>query len=133
VEGRAYEAAGDGAAWSRDDGRTWQAADAGRELGHCWTLAIDPADPERRYVSAASGPRAAHSGERACGRLSRWDDSWEALALPPDSMPYALNAIPGELLVGMADGRILHSGDCGESWDDVGVRVGSITAMSVAE
>src|SRR6185312_13613828 len=28
--GRAYQAAGDGAAWSRDGGSTWDAADAGR-------------------------------------------------------------------------------------------------------
>jgi len=133
VEGRAYQAAGDGAAWSRDGGRTWEAADADRELRYCWALAVDPADPERWYVSAASGPRTAHSGDSARGRLYRWNDSWEALALPADSMPYALAATDGELLAGMADGRILTSGDRGESWDDIDVRVGSITAMAAAQ
>jgi photosystem II stability/assembly factor-like uncharacterized protein len=133
VEGRAYQAAGDGAAWSRDGGRTWEAADAGRELGYCWALAVDPADPERWYVSAASGPMTAHSGEGARGRLYRWDDAWEALALPDESMPYALAATDGELLAGMADGRILSSADHGESWGEIGVRVGSITAMATAE
>lgn len=133
VEGRAYQAAGDGAAWSRDGGRTWEAADAGRELRYCWAVAVDPADPERWYLSAASGPRAAHSGDSARGRLYRWVDSWEALALLPDSMPYALAATGGELLAGMADGRILRSGDHGESWDEIGVRVDSVTAMAVAE
>jgi hypothetical protein len=132
VKGRAYQAAGDGAAWSRDGGRTWEAADADRELPYCWALAVDPADPERWYVSAASGPRAAHSGDSARGRLYRWNDFWEALALPADSMPYALAATDGELLAGMADGRILCSGDRGESWDDIDVRVGSITAMAAA-
>jgi hypothetical protein len=34
VQDRAYQAAGDGAAWSRDGGRTWEAADANRELGY---------------------------------------------------------------------------------------------------
>jgi len=133
VEGRAYQAAGDGAAWSRDGGRTWDAADAGRELRYCWAVAVDPADPERWYVSAASGPRAAHSGDSARGRLYRWDGTWEALALPPDTMPYALAATDAELLAGMADGRILRSGDRGEGWDEIGVRVGSITAMAAAE
>jgi photosystem II stability/assembly factor-like uncharacterized protein len=133
VEGRAYQAAGDGAAWSRDGGRTWEAADAGRELGYCWALAVDPVDPERWYVSAATGPGAAHSGDRARGRLYRWHDSWQELALPGDSMPYTLAATDGELLAGMADGRILRSGDRGESWDETGVRVGSISAMAVAE
>jgi len=133
VEGRAYQAAGDGAAWSRDGGRTWDAADTGRELRYCWAVAVDPADPERWYVSAASGPRAAHSGDSARGRLYRWDGTWEALALPPDTMPYALAATDAELLAGMADGRILRSGDRGEGWDEIGVRVGSITAMAAAE
>jgi hypothetical protein len=132
VEGRAYQAAGDGAAWSRDGGRTWEAADAGRELGYCWAVAVDAADPERWYVSAASGPGAAHSGDSARGRLYRWDDAWHALPLPPDSMPYALAATDGELLAGMADGRILLSGDRGESWDEIGVRVDSIIAMAAA-
>lgn len=133
VEGRAYQAAGDGAAWSRDGGRTWEAADAGRELGYCWAIAVDPADPDRWYVSAASGPRAAHSGARAHGRLYRWSDAaWRALALPGDSMPYALAAEDGELLAGMADGSILRSGDRGERWEDAGVSVGSIVAMAAA-
>jgi hypothetical protein len=30
----------------------------------------------------------------------------------------------------MSDGRILSSGDRGESWDEIGVRVGSIIAMA---
>ena len=48
-------------------------------------------------------------------------------------MPYTLAATEDELLVGMGDGRILRSGDAGESWDQTGARVGSITAMAVAE
>jgi hypothetical protein len=133
VEGRAYQAAGDGAAWSHDGGRSWVAADTGRELPYCWAVAVDPADTERWYVSAASGPRAAHSGRGARGRLYRWDDHWEALALAPDSMPYALAVTGGELLAGMADGRILRSADDGQSWEETGVRVGSITAMAATE
>ena len=81
VEGRAYQAAGDGAAWSRDGGRTWQAADVGRALRYCWAVAVDPSDPERWYVSAASGPGAAHPGKRASGRLYRWDGAWRELAV----------------------------------------------------
>jgi len=133
VEDRAYQAAGDGAAWSHDGGRTWEAADAGRGLRYCWAVTVDPADPERWYVSAASGPRAAHSGDSARGRLYRWEGEWSELALPPDSMPYALTATDGELLAGMADGRILRSHDRGEGWEEIGVRVRSITAMASAE
>jgi photosystem II stability/assembly factor-like uncharacterized protein len=132
ADGRAYQAAGDGAAWSRDGGRAWEAADTGRDLRYCWALAVDPADPERWYVSAASGPGAAHRGAAARGRLYRWDGAWRTLALPAGSMPYALAVTDGELLAGMSDGRLLRSGDGGDSWDDVGVTVGSITAMAAS-
>lgn len=127
---RAYQAAGDGAAWSRDGGRTWEAADAGRGLPYCWALAVDPDDPELWYVSAASGPGAAHGGPGAAGRLYRWNGSWEALSMPGDSMPYVLAATDGELIVGTADGRILSSPDSGGSWEDLGLRVGSVLAMA---
>lgn len=130
VVDRAYQAAGDGTAWSRDGGRTWEAADAGRGLGYCWALAVDPADPERWYVSAASGPGATHSGKSARGRLYRWRGAWEELATPPDSMPYALAVADGELLAGMADGRLGRIGDDGESWEEIGVRVAPIAAMA---
>ena len=133
VEGRAYQAAGDGAAWSLDGGISWEAVDTGRDLRYCWALALDPADPDRWYVSAASGPRAAHAGEDAAGRVYVWDDgAWRALELPGESMPYALAAMDAELLAAMADGRILNSGDRGETWAETGVRVGSVLAMTVA-
>ena len=130
LDGRVYQAAGDGAAWSRDGGLSWEAADAGRDLGYCWALAVDPADPDSWYVSAASGPMAAHRGRDARGRLYRWSASaWEPLSLPDDTMPYALAAGDDELIVGMADGRILHSGDRGRSWTDIGVKGGWVTAL----
>lgn len=130
---RAYQAAGDGAAWSRNGGRSWEPADAGLDLHYCWAVAVDPGDPERWYVSAASGPRAAHSAHHSSGRLYAWDGSWRALPLPADSMPYALATTGGDLLAGMADGRILLSSDRGETWTDAGVDVGSITAMSIGK
>jgi hypothetical protein len=133
AEGRAYQAAGDGAAWSRDGGVSWEAVDTGRDLRYCWALALDPADPDRWYVSAASGPWTAHAGEDAAGRLYAWeDDAWRALDLPGESMPYALAAIDGSLLAAMADGHILQSGDRGETWAQIGVRMGSVRAMAAA-
>jgi photosystem II stability/assembly factor-like uncharacterized protein len=130
MAGRAYEAAGDGAAWSRDGGQTWEAADEGRDLRYCWALAVDPADPERWYVSAADGPFTAHSGRDAVGRLYRWEDGWRPLPLPSDSMPYALLATDSDLFAGMADGHLLRSSDAGESWEDTGMELGSVLAMA---
>lgn len=133
ADGRAYQAAGDGAAWSRDGGLTWESADAGRDLPYCWALAVDPVDPDRWYVSAATGPFSAHAGDEAEGRLYVWqEEAWRQLALPEGSMPYALAAIDGALLAGMTDGRILRSGDRGESWDETDVRIGSVVAMAAS-
>lgn len=132
ADGRAYEAAGDGAAWSEDGGRSWSALDAGRELGYCWGLAADPNDPDRWYVSAASGPRDAHSAERAHGRLYQFNgDAWRELPVPGQSMPYALATLADELICGMADGRLLRSPDRGESWLELAVTA-PIIAMAVA-
>jgi hypothetical protein len=130
ADGRAYQAAGDGAAWSRDGGRTWEAADAGRDLRYCWAVAVDPLYPDRWYVSAASGPGAAHAGARARGRLYRWDGAWQPLPLPSGTMPYTLALLDGELLAGLSDGRILRSGDHGDGWEEIGVDVGSMIAMA---
>jgi hypothetical protein len=128
---RAYEAAGDGAAWSHDGGASWNRADAGRELRYCWAVAVEPSDPECWYVSAAAGPGAAHSGSLARGRLYRWSDgTWTALALPDETMPYALAATDAGLFVGLADGRLLHGTDRGTQWMDTGIRTGSILAMA---
>jgi hypothetical protein len=129
--GRAYEAAGDGAAWTYDGGLSWDGADTGRELGYCWAVVPDPDDPECWYVSAATGPFAAHSGRTAHGRLYRWGDgAWRALPLPDDTMPYALAVTGDGLLAGMADGRLLHSADRGERWADSGIQTGSVLAMA---
>ena len=132
VDDRAYQAAGDGAAWTRDGGETWATADAGRDRRYCWALAVDPDDPDRWYVSAASGPATAHAyGDQARGRLYRWDgDEWRRLALSDEAMPYALAATNGDLLVATSDGRVLRSGDRGERFEDTGVRVGSVSAMT---
>jgi hypothetical protein len=133
AEGRAYEAAGDGAAWSADGGRIWSSVDAGRELGYCWALAVDPDDPDSWYVSAASGPRDAHSAGRAHGRLYRWDgDAWRELPVPGESMPYTLAVLADKLVCGMSDGRLLQSPDRGESWQEL-ARMAPILAVALAE
>ncbi len=134
LEGRAYEVAGDGAAWTRDGGLSWEGTDAGRELGYCWALALDPANPDRWYLSAASGPGAAHSGSRARGHLYRWEDGeWHRLPLPDETMPYALALTEAGLIAGMSDGRVLHSVDGGESFSDTGIAPGPVLAMSATE
>ena len=117
--GRAYEAAGGGAAWSADGGETWEPADAGRDRTYCWALAVDPDDPDRWWCSASTGPRAAHGGRNAEARIYRWQDGrWHALTDVLGVMPYALLARDGVLHAGFSDGTLQASEDGGESWED---------------
>ncbi|HZT40741.1 MAG TPA: hypothetical protein VFA07_01060 [Chthonomonadaceae bacterium] len=122
VPGRAYEAGGGGAAWSRDSGETWQPADDGRDRHYTWGLAVDPEDTDRWYVSASPGPRQAHSPGKADAYLYRrhGDGPWQQIGVglpqPLDSMPYALAFAGSVLYTGLSDGRIYASADRGDSW-----------------
>jgi BNR/Asp-box repeat protein len=121
--GRAYEAAGGGAAWSSDSGATWAPADDGRDRHYTWAVAVDPEDPDRWFVSASTGPFAAHGRESAEAVVYRWegDGPWQALdgGLPRtlDSMPYAFAFLDGQLVMGLSDGRVYASADRGDSWE----------------
>ncbi|NHN42110.1 hypothetical protein G9C85_10785 [Halorubellus sp. JP-L1] len=76
--GRAYAAAGDGYAESRRHGDDWDHPQAGLDHRYCWSVAVDPADPDVRLVSAASGVRTAHSPGRAETYVyrKRGDEPW---------------------------------------------------------
>lgn len=122
VLGRAYEAGGGGAAFSEDAGESWQPADDGRDRHYTWSVAVDPDDPELWYVSASTGPYAAHGGRDPQARIYRRQggEAWRQLAggLPEPllAMPYALVAGESRLFAGLADGQIWESSDHGDSW-----------------
>jgi photosystem II stability/assembly factor-like uncharacterized protein len=135
VPGRAYEAAGGGAAWSDDGGATWRAADAGRDRHYTWALAVDPGDPDRWYVSASTGPFAAHGRRHAEAYVYRWesDGPWQPLddrlAGPLASMPYALAFAGDRLFAGLADGVLYASDDRGETWRPLELRGASLPSV----
>jgi hypothetical protein len=131
VEGRAYETAGGGAAWSADGGETWKAADAGRDRHYSWGLAVDPDDPERWWCSASTGPFAAHRSGPAQARIFRWEGEgpWQPVTDVLEDMPYAFLPVGGALYVGYRDGALRRSTDGGESWEDV-ARLPSILALA---
>lgn len=120
--GRAYEAGGGGAAFSVDGGESWQPADDGRDRNYTWAVAVDPEDPECWYVSASTGPFAAHGGRDPQAFLYRKRDGepWEPLGgglpEPLEAMPYALVATEERLFAGMANGQLWQSLDRGDSW-----------------
>jgi hypothetical protein len=138
VPGRAYEAGGGGAAFSVDAGETWQPADEGRDRNYTWALAVDPADPDCWYVSASTGPFAAH-GRRDPQALiyrRRGREAWQPLGgglpEPLPAMPYALVATEGRLFAGLADGQIWASDDHGDSWTSLPLGGGGTIPALVA-
>jgi hypothetical protein len=88
-------------------------------------VAVDPEDPERWFVSASTGPFAAHGRGSAEAVVYRWegDGPWEALdgglARPLDAMPYALTFLDGRLVMALSDGTLHTSADRGDSWQAV--------------
>jgi photosystem II stability/assembly factor-like uncharacterized protein len=122
VSARAYEAGGGGSAWSDDAGETWHPADEGRDRNYTWSVAVDPEDPEIWFVSASTGPFAAHGGGDPQARIFRrrgsepWATLGGGLPEPIPAMPYALVAADGRLFAGLADGQVWESRDRGDTW-----------------
>jgi photosystem II stability/assembly factor-like uncharacterized protein len=134
--GRAYEAGGGGPAWSEDGGDRWQPADEGLDRHYTWAVAVDPDDPECWFVSASTGPFAAHDRRRDPeARLLRRRDraAWQALdgglPNPLPAMPYALVAVEGRLFAGLADGQLWESRDRGDTWSAVSLRGDPLSAV----
>jgi photosystem II stability/assembly factor-like uncharacterized protein len=137
--GRAYEAAGGGSAWSRDNGETWEPADDGRDRHYTWALAVDPDDPDCWFVSASTGPFEAHGSRPAQAALYRWRGGgpWEELDLglprPLETMPYALAFTDEGLVAALRDGRLFLSDDQGDSWESLRADVlTKVVAMATA-
>jgi photosystem II stability/assembly factor-like uncharacterized protein len=133
--GRAYEAGGGGAAYSEDAGETWQPADEGRDRHYTWSVAVDPDDPELWYVSASTGPFAAHGRGDPEAEIyrRRAGEPWRVLdgglPEPLTSMPYALVAAGGRLFAGLSDGQLWESGDSGDSWRAAALRGDPLTRL----
>jgi photosystem II stability/assembly factor-like uncharacterized protein len=135
VSGRAYEAGGGGAAFSEDGGETWEHADEGRDRHYTWSVAVDPVDPELWFVSASTGPFAAHGRGDPCAVIyrRRGRQRWRALSgglpEPLPAMPYALVAADGRLFAGLADGQIWETRDSGDSWRACTIQAGGIPEL----
>jgi hypothetical protein len=95
------------AAWSDDAGETWHPADEGGDRHYTWSVAVDPEDPDLWFVSASTGPFAAHGGRDSEAKIYRrhGDEPWQPIGAglpdPLPAMPYALVAVDGRLLAGV--------------------------------
>jgi photosystem II stability/assembly factor-like uncharacterized protein len=119
--GRAYEAGGGGAAWSDDGGESWQGAETGLDRHYTWSVAVEPDDPDSWYVTASTGPYAAHGKGDPQARIYAWrDGAWQPLSgglpEPLPAMPYALVSTERRLFAGLADGQLWASMDRGDTW-----------------
>ena len=132
---RAYEAGGGGAAFSTDAGESWQPADEGLDRHYSWSVSVDPSDPDCWYVSASTGPYAAHGRGDPQARIYRRRDGepWRALAgglpEPLPAMPYAVVATDGRLVAGLADGQLWESPDRGDSWTAMRLQGDTLAAV----
>lgn len=138
AKGVAYEAGGGGAAWSEDWGETWNPADEGRDRHYTWSVAADPEDPRRWFVSASTGPFRAHrEGDPEARVYRRENGAWKSLTggLPDPfpAMPYALVSLGETVLAGLANGQLWQSDDRGDTWSRrelAGDRLSRIVALA---
>jgi photosystem II stability/assembly factor-like uncharacterized protein len=138
---RVYEAAGQGIALSDDRGKSWRRLEDGLDRHYAWAAAVDPAEPDRWYVSVSRSPFAAHGDGDGQARLLRNDgDGWSQIdnwGHEPHlrRMPYAMAALPdspGSLLVALRGGTLLVSEDAGDSWSELAQRLPDVIDLALA-
>lgn len=131
----AWAAAGDGFAVTRNRGASWSFAEDGLDRTYCWSVAVDPGDPERLLLSAAPGAYAAHRRPAEAAVFRRAGEApWERADLPTDSdatRPVLAPAGPGRCWAADDDGVYLTE-DWGEAWTRVADVPGESSVAGVA-
>jgi len=124
--GRVYTAAGDGYAQSEDGGDTWAYPQDGLGHRYVWGMAVSRSDPDTVVVSAASGPRSAHTVSTAEAYVYRtttagdddptWDLAMDGLPEPEGTVRSVLAAAEGSVLFALNNRGLYRSTDAGGSW-----------------
>ena len=100
-----------------------------RDRHYTWAVAADPEDPGRWWVSASTGPYAAHGHRDPQARIYEWrGDVWHAVTENLSAMPYAFVRENGRLIAGLADGSLLDV----ESGESRALGLGRIAALAPA-
>lgn len=122
--GRAWAAAGDGFAVTKDRGDSWSYPQSGLDHRYCWSVTLDPAGPDRLLLSAATGPRSAHTAGAAESYVYRrsGDGPWE---LAGDGLPHGKGMLRPLIERGFEPGTaylvtnfgVWHTSDMGDHWE----------------
>jgi photosystem II stability/assembly factor-like uncharacterized protein len=129
----AYEAAGFGAAFSRDGGKSWSRVTAGLEGRYAMTVAADPEEADRWYIATAGMRRAHTTDARAVLYRGRVGERWECVLDGLGHLPRALVATREALYAGLGSGEILLSPDRGDSWERLSVSFDGLRALLVLD
>jgi hypothetical protein len=105
---RLYSAAGDGFVQSDDGGDTWYRPDAGLDYGYLWSVAASPADPDTLVISAAPGPREAHTHRFAESAIYRrsGDGPWRQVR---EGLPAARGLLASVVAANEAEGGTFYA------------------------
>jgi len=125
---------------SEDGGETWKwLPSGGLDYRDIWAMAVHPTRPNEIYVGTL--PAAIYVSENG-GRSFRELSAFRKLPEyskwtfpPPPHTPHVrcitLDArVPDEILVGIEEGGVVRSRDCGETWEDIS---GPSSAMAFPE
>jgi photosystem II stability/assembly factor-like uncharacterized protein len=126
---RVYAAAGDGYFESRDGGESWGRWEAGLGDRYCWSLAVDPRDPDTVLLSASPGPTFAHDPKGAESRIYRRARgvTWEPVTrgLPPaigTTAPIlAVDPVTPGVFFAACNRGLYRSTDGGHGWESVAI------------
>ena len=131
--GRAYCAAGDGYAETSDGGETWEHPQDGLNHRYCWSVVVDPSDPEHRLLSSARGAMSAHRAGSAATYVyrRRGDDPWERLdGLPMgDGVTRYVLTVGSEGFYALSNAGLFHS-PAGETWERLPLSVADDATVS---
>lgn len=124
ARGRLYSAAGDGYYESRDEGRSWENNESGLRHTYLFGVAVDPADPERVVVSAASGPSRAYAASSAASFIyvrnggGAWEPVRDGLPDPKGTTISFLATGHEPHVIYAANNRgVFRSNDAGATWE----------------
>lgn len=143
-----YEGGGTGvgAAFSRDEGKTWRQPKDKLARKYGWMVAADPGRPEVWYLAASPQPKLlrgefeppAHKHGHSNAHIYRsaggapWEQLSGGLPEPLDYMAYDLVTVPdapGHLYAGMTNGDVYHTSDHGDSWEQLPFNMSAIYSM----